>query len=104
MNPLSFLILASCLSNVLTADSLLRLELCVDGYSSACRSGRIPRMRAGGLALIGLAAFAAQAAELPPEIERVLTGHAIPATDVSIVVQAVDDGKPLISHLADVAR
>ena len=61
-------------------------------------------MRAGGLALIGLAAFAAQAAELPPEVERVLTGHAIPATDVSIVVQAVDGGKPLISHLADVPR
>ena len=50
------------------------------------------------------AAFAAQGAELPPEIERVLTGHAIPATDVSIVVHAVDDSKPLLSHLADVPR
>jgi D-alanyl-D-alanine carboxypeptidase/D-alanyl-D-alanine-endopeptidase (penicillin-binding protein 4) len=51
-----------------------------------------------------LAAFAAPAAELAPEVERVLTGHAIPATDVSIVVQAVDDSKPLLSHLADVPR
>ena len=61
-------------------------------------------MRAGGLALLGVAAFAAHAAELPPEIGRVLTGHAIPATDVSIVVQGVDDSKPLLSHLADQAR
>jgi D-alanyl-D-alanine carboxypeptidase/D-alanyl-D-alanine-endopeptidase (penicillin-binding protein 4) len=61
-------------------------------------------MRAGGLALIGAAAFAAHAGELPPEIERVLTGHGIPATDVSIVVQALDDSKPILSHLADVPR
>jgi D-alanyl-D-alanine carboxypeptidase/D-alanyl-D-alanine-endopeptidase (penicillin-binding protein 4) len=54
--------------------------------------------------LIGAAAFAAHGAELPPEVERVLAGHAIPATDVSIVVQAVDDSKPILSHLADVAR
>jgi D-alanyl-D-alanine carboxypeptidase/D-alanyl-D-alanine-endopeptidase (penicillin-binding protein 4) len=54
--------------------------------------------------LLGLAAFAAHAGELPPEIERVLTGHAIPATDVSIVVQPVDDSKPILSHLADLPR
>ena len=49
-------------------------------------------MRAGGLALIGAAAHSPRMRrELPPEIERVLTGHGIPATDVSIVVQAVDD-------------
>ena len=60
-------------------------------------------MRAGGLALIGVAAFAAHAAELPPEIERVLTGHGIPAEDVSIVVHAIDAPSPLI-HLADVPR
>ena len=54
--------------------------------------------------MFGAAAFAAHAAELPPEIERVLTGHAIPATDVSIVIQALDDSKPLLSHLADVPR
>ena len=61
-------------------------------------------MRGGGLALIGVAAFAAHASELPPEIDRVLTGHGIPATDVSIVVQAVDDTEPILSHLADVPR
>jgi D-alanyl-D-alanine carboxypeptidase/D-alanyl-D-alanine-endopeptidase (penicillin-binding protein 4) len=61
-------------------------------------------MRGGGLALIGAAAFAAHAGELPPEIDRVLTGHGIPAADVSIVVQAVDDPKPILSHLADVPR
>jgi D-alanyl-D-alanine carboxypeptidase/D-alanyl-D-alanine-endopeptidase (penicillin-binding protein 4) len=61
-------------------------------------------MRAGGLAFIGAAAFAAHAAELPPEIQRVLTGHGIPATDVSIVVQAIDDPNPVLSHLADVPR
>ena len=61
-------------------------------------------MRAGGLVLVGLAAFGAQAAELPPDIERVLTGHAIPSDHVSIVVQAVDDSKPTLSHLADVPR
>jgi D-alanyl-D-alanine carboxypeptidase/D-alanyl-D-alanine-endopeptidase (penicillin-binding protein 4) len=54
--------------------------------------------------LFGAAAFAAHAAELPPEVERVLTGHAIPATDVSIVVQALDDSTPILSHLADVPR
>ena len=54
--------------------------------------------------MIGAAAFAAHAAELPPEIERVLTGHGIAPTEVSIVVQAVDDDKPLLSHLPDVPR
>jgi D-alanyl-D-alanine carboxypeptidase/D-alanyl-D-alanine-endopeptidase (penicillin-binding protein 4) len=54
--------------------------------------------------LFGAAAFAAHAAELPPEVERVLAGHAIPAADVSIVVQALDDSKPILSHLADVPR
>jgi D-alanyl-D-alanine carboxypeptidase/D-alanyl-D-alanine-endopeptidase (penicillin-binding protein 4) len=61
-------------------------------------------MRAGGLALLCSAALAAHAAELPPEVERVLTGHGIPATDVSIVVQAVDDPQPILSHLPDVPR
>ncbi len=54
--------------------------------------------------MIGAAAFAANAAELPPEIQLVLTGHNIPATDVSIVVQAVDAPQPLLSHLADEPR
>jgi D-alanyl-D-alanine carboxypeptidase/D-alanyl-D-alanine-endopeptidase (penicillin-binding protein 4) len=61
-------------------------------------------MRVGGLALIGAAAFAAHADGLPPAVERVLTGHSIPADHVSIVVQAVDDAKPTLSHLPDVPR
>jgi D-alanyl-D-alanine carboxypeptidase/D-alanyl-D-alanine-endopeptidase (penicillin-binding protein 4) len=63
-------------------------------------------MRAGGLAPIcaAVATLAAHAGELPPEIDRVLTGHAIPATDISIVVQGVDDTTPTLSHLADVPR
>src|SRR5690349_20514784 len=108
MKPLSFLIFASCWSNVLTADSLalLRLERAfyVDGYSSV--RAESTAMRAGGLALIGavVATLAAHAGELPPEIDRVLTGHGIPATDVSIVVQAVDAASPTLSHLAEVPR
>jgi D-alanyl-D-alanine carboxypeptidase/D-alanyl-D-alanine-endopeptidase (penicillin-binding protein 4) len=55
--------------------------------------------------LIIAAAFAAHAAaELPPEIERILTGHGIPTTEVSVVVQAIGDDKPLVSHLADLPR
>jgi D-alanyl-D-alanine carboxypeptidase/D-alanyl-D-alanine-endopeptidase (penicillin-binding protein 4) len=56
--------------------------------------------------LIGaaVATLAAHAGELPPEIDRVLTGHGIPSTEVSIVVQPVDDSKPILSHLADVPR
>jgi D-alanyl-D-alanine carboxypeptidase/D-alanyl-D-alanine-endopeptidase (penicillin-binding protein 4) len=41
---------------------------------------------------------------LPPEIERVLTGHGIPAADVSIVVQAIDAPEPTLSHLPDEPR
>lgn len=66
-------------------------------------------MRGGGLAfLIAAGAFAAHAAELPsdlpPEVSRVLTGHNIPASDVSIVVQGIDDAEPVLRHLADEPR
>lgn len=44
------------------------------------------------------------AADLPPEIERVLTGLKIPREDVSVVVQAVDAAEPIVSHLPDVPR
>ena len=47
-------------------------------------------MRSWVLAAIFTTAFGANAAELPPEVARVLSGHGIPAEDVSIVVQAVD--------------
>ena len=62
-------------------------------------------MRVAGLTSIAVALVAAHAAaELPPEIERVLTGHGIPVTDVSVVVQAVDEAQPIVSHLADLPR
>ena len=54
--------------------------------------------------MIGAAAFAAQGGELPPEVERVLTGHSIPEDHVSIVVEALDDRTPVLAHLADVPR
>ncbi len=52
----------------------------------------------------GCIALAASAGELPPEIARVLAGHSIPASDVSIVVQAVDSAEPVLSHLPDAPR
>ena len=55
-------------------------------------------------AAIAVAGAAAQASELPPEIERVLTGHNIAPGDVSIVVQPVDSEQPILSHLPTVAR
>ncbi|HEY9183285.1 MAG TPA: D-alanyl-D-alanine carboxypeptidase, partial [Gammaproteobacteria bacterium] len=59
-----------------------------------------------GIVVLGALGFAcvARAAELPPGIQRVLTGHGIPADDVSIIVQAVDAPEPLLSHLPDVSR
>jgi D-alanyl-D-alanine carboxypeptidase/D-alanyl-D-alanine-endopeptidase (penicillin-binding protein 4) len=65
-----------------------------------------------GAALLGLiaAAFGALAAsgvaraELPPEIARVLTAHSIPLADASVVVQEVDAGEPVLSHLASESR
>jgi D-alanyl-D-alanine carboxypeptidase/D-alanyl-D-alanine-endopeptidase (penicillin-binding protein 4) len=46
----------------------------------------------------------AQAAELPPGVERVLTGHGISRDDVSIVVEDVDSGEVVLSHHPDVPR
>jgi D-alanyl-D-alanine carboxypeptidase/D-alanyl-D-alanine-endopeptidase (penicillin-binding protein 4) len=59
-----------------------------------------------GIVVLGMVGFAcaARAAELPPGIQRVLTGHGISADDVSIVVQAVDASEPLLNHLPDVSR
>jgi D-alanyl-D-alanine carboxypeptidase/D-alanyl-D-alanine-endopeptidase (penicillin-binding protein 4) len=61
-------------------------------------------MRITILLLALLVARVAAADDLPPEIQRVLTGHNIPAADVSIVVQAVDSAEPLLSYLPDVPR
>ncbi|HLF12049.1 MAG TPA: D-alanyl-D-alanine carboxypeptidase/D-alanyl-D-alanine-endopeptidase [Gammaproteobacteria bacterium] len=54
--------------------------------------------------LLICAAICTAHAELPPQVERVLTGHGISPDDVSIVVQAVDAAEPILSHLADVPR
>ena len=57
------------------------------------------------VSLTGLAVLAtAQADELPPTIERVLTGHGIPPDDVSMFVTDVASGEPMLSHLPDTPR
>lgn len=43
-------------------------------------------------------------AELPPALQRILDGHAIPAADVSVLVQAVRGRTPLLEHLAAAPR
>ena len=60
-------------------------------------------MRIVALLLVCLVAGTA-AAELPPEIARLLAGLKIPQDDVSIVVQAVDSPEPVLAHLADAPR
>jgi D-alanyl-D-alanine carboxypeptidase/D-alanyl-D-alanine-endopeptidase (penicillin-binding protein 4) len=54
------------------------------------------------LALL-LTACAARA-ELPAEVQRVLTGLSISANDVSVLVQEVGAAAPVLAHLADVPR
>jgi D-alanyl-D-alanine carboxypeptidase/D-alanyl-D-alanine-endopeptidase (penicillin-binding protein 4) len=61
-------------------------------------------MRATFSLLLYIVVATSQSAELPPGVQRVLTGHGISPDDVSIVVQAVDDGEPVLSHLPDVGR
>lgn len=57
------------------------------------------------VSLTGLAVLAtAEAAELPPGVERVLTGHGISPDDVSIVVENVDSAELVLGHLPDVPR
>jgi D-alanyl-D-alanine carboxypeptidase/D-alanyl-D-alanine-endopeptidase (penicillin-binding protein 4) len=55
------------------------------------------------LLLAAVAAGGARA-DLPPEIERVLTGHSIPLTDASVLVQDVAAPEPILSHLATTSR
>jgi serine-type D-Ala-D-Ala carboxypeptidase/endopeptidase (penicillin-binding protein 4) len=54
--------------------------------------------------LLLVAAPAVARADLPPDIERVLTAHKIPATDVSVLVEEVDAREPILSHLTKEAR
>jgi D-alanyl-D-alanine carboxypeptidase/D-alanyl-D-alanine-endopeptidase (penicillin-binding protein 4) len=67
-----------------------------DGAKSA-------RMRIPSLVLLCLAAGSA-VAELPPEVQSVLTSLRVPADGVSIVVQAVDAAEPILSQLPDTPR
>jgi D-alanyl-D-alanine carboxypeptidase/D-alanyl-D-alanine-endopeptidase (penicillin-binding protein 4) len=55
------------------------------------------------LAALALAAGAAHA-ELPAEVQRVLTGLSISPNDVSILVQEQGAAEPVLAHLADVPR
>src|SRR5882672_2511138 len=57
-----------------------------------------------GMGWLLLAACGVARADLPPDIERVLTGHSIPPSDVSVLVQAVDAPQPILSHLTGQAR
>jgi D-alanyl-D-alanine carboxypeptidase/D-alanyl-D-alanine-endopeptidase (penicillin-binding protein 4) len=62
-------------------------------------------MRQPLLALLALAAtVTARGDDLPPEVERVLAGHSIPADHVSVIVQAVGEKTPVVSHRPDVPR
>jgi D-alanyl-D-alanine carboxypeptidase/D-alanyl-D-alanine-endopeptidase (penicillin-binding protein 4) len=54
--------------------------------------------------LLLAAAPAVARADLPPDIERVLTAHKIPPSEVSVLVQEVDADKPVVSHLIQEAR
>ena len=51
-----------------------------------------------------LAAAAVHADGLPAGVDRVLRGHRIAPTDVSIVVQRLDGAAPALAHLPDAAR
>jgi D-alanyl-D-alanine carboxypeptidase/D-alanyl-D-alanine-endopeptidase (penicillin-binding protein 4) len=57
-----------------------------------------------GVLWLLLAAAGTARADLPPEIERVLTGHSVPLTHVSVLVQDVAAPQPVLSHLASEAR
>jgi D-alanyl-D-alanine carboxypeptidase/D-alanyl-D-alanine-endopeptidase (penicillin-binding protein 4) len=57
-----------------------------------------------GLTLALLCIAATARADLPPEVQRVLSGHSIAPDDVSIVVQDVTQAEPILSHMADVPR
>src|SRR4051794_24082564 len=111
MKPLSFLILASCLSKLLTrllplgsdhstAKSLRRARRHVGvervgGYSSSGVIGQNSAMRKFCWLLL-VAAPGVARADLPPDIERVLTAHKIPASEVSVLVEAVDADAPIL--------
>src|SRR4051794_50570 len=119
MKPLSFLILAICWSKLLTrllplgSDDptakplrLARRHVGVErvgSYSSSGLIGQNSAMREFCW-LLFVAVPAIARADLPPDIERVLTAHKIPASEVSVLVEAVDADAPILSHLATESR
>jgi D-alanyl-D-alanine carboxypeptidase/D-alanyl-D-alanine-endopeptidase (penicillin-binding protein 4) len=63
-----------------------------------------PPMRKWLGLLVSVACAGSAGAELPPEVARVLAGHGIPAEHVSVLVEPVEGGEPLLSHLPDEPR
>lgn len=57
-----------------------------------------------GLLLFVTFSFAARGDELPPGVERVLSGHGISPDEFSILVVALDSGEPILSHEPDTPR
>lgn len=66
--------------------------------------GTFELMLALAAAGAALQAHAADNTELPTEIARVITALKVPASNVSILVQAVGADAPVLSHQADVPR
>lgn len=56
------------------------------------------------LAVLTLLSLTLSAQTLPPELQRVLTGHRIPPDSISIVVQEVGASEPLLSLYPDAPR
>ncbi len=61
-------------------------------------------MRAAILICILSSWAGAALAQLPPPVQRILDGHSIPPGNVSVLVQAVPGGEPVLSHLPNVPR
>lgn len=56
------------------------------------------------LILCSYAASTAVAQELPEPLQRILSGHALPADSLSLLVQAVDADVPILSHFPQEPR
>lgn len=61
-------------------------------------------MRIAVLVVIVSSWAGAAVAQLPPPVQRILDGHSIAPEDVSVLVQPVTGGEPVLSHLPAVPR
>ena len=61
-------------------------------------------MRIATFAIVVLSWVGTAAAQLPSPLQRILDGHSISPEDVSVLVQAVNGGPPILRHLSDVQR